>query len=303
MLISNLYNRIIFMKSYQVFHKSYNQTISLDDTDPKITINIIKLKKSKSYHSNNDNNYFQIYFLISGTVVMNDSYLMKKLDGCVLETSTNDFFPSKNSVMMVITVKDIITKPMTQFSIENIRPMHKYPLISFVPTPLYKLLAPEVLYLLVGPQPIVFNLDYEIRGPPKFVMTMAKVMPGHGAELHKHLLTTEIFVVIKGKFRVDIENNDDNDDNDHDDNGHDDNGPVYLDELDTIVISKNSYRKFTNIGDEEGILIPIVIGADDEAKDIIFPKNVKDNVTSKLGIFGGFWIKIAQLLGLQFEDV
>ena len=166
--------------------------------------------------------------------------------------------------------------------------------MKIVPNAFYNILAPDTLYLLIGPQRIFLNIDYKHRGPEKFIMTLVKVPVGGGPELHKHKYSTEMFFVVEGEFRVDL-CEDYKDPNSFE--------SVDLKPFDLIIIEKGYYRKFTNTSEngEEGIIIPLVLGTNDESKDIIFPMTTQEKILKDGRNSDRFLLFLGKLLGLNFD--
>ena len=137
------------------------------------------------------------------------------------------------------------------------------------------LLSPKKLFLLIGPQKPCIFLNYSLKGPSNIVITLVKTRYGDGPELHYHLHATEHFYVIKGKYQITYGKN-----LDRVKNG--DMDKVYINPGDLIQIQPKMIRSFTQISHDEGMLLPIVLGTNDERKDIMFPTPILTKIKQNL---------------------
>ncbi len=161
-------------------------------------------------------------------------------------------------------------------------------------------LNPNDLYLLVGPSPTKGGLDYAVRGPEKFLMTLALTSTGEGPYWHKHTIGTEIFMVLCGTFTVQVSKRDSLC---KEELSSEDFDTYTLDCNDFIRVPVGRFRRFfqTSPGDD-GVLLAFVLGVNDESRDIQLP------AWSKEDVFGSSWFsqnitgKLAQSLGLRFTD-
>ncbi|MFT4627742.1 MAG: putative RmlC-like cupin family protein [Myxococcota bacterium] len=130
--------------------------------------------------------------------------------------------------------------------------------LRWAPTEVLDLLSPRDLYPVVGP--VQYGPGrFALQGPPGLVVVLAHTPRGTGPALHVHTQSTEMFVVLGGRFRVFW--------GDHAEDG------VELGPLDHIVVPTGLPRGFTALTDDAWIL-PVVVGVADEREDILWPPAV-----------------------------
>lgn len=126
--------------------------------------------------------------------------------------------------------------------------------VRFAPR-LHDVLGPRTLFPVVGP--VSFGPGrFAIRGPDELVMALATTPKGTGPALHVHRLSTEMFVVLAGRFRISW--------------GERGEHEVELGPLDSIVVPTGVNRDFSALHDEENWLLALVVGCNDEMEDIVF---------------------------------
>jgi len=256
------------------------------DLNYRIKFEVIVLEFGEKYFCKQIKDSLQVQ-IISENIVLNS----KEIEGINFIVQSNQ---KSNTYKALINNSKIISITISGAKIDNLE--HKVFNVSeipnlrdsyamrYIPSSIYSLLGPENLYLLMGPQPLFYNIDYKFRGPEKLILALAKVSKDKGAPLHKHTLAYEMFYVVKGLFKVVI--------------GLKDPDILYIKEGDLIVINKGFYRKFTNVDSEDGVLLPMVVGTNDESEDIVFP----NRLLNKFNVFNKLILKSGQLLGLiRFE--
>jgi len=135
---------------------------------------------------------------------------------------------------------------------DAIRPLRERFPIRFAPA-IHDVLSPRTLLPLVGP--VAFGPGrFAIHGPQGLVVALVTTPPGTGPALHVHTQSTEIFVVLEGRFRVLW-----GEEGEHD---------VHLEAGDAIAIPPGFNRAFEAVGAGPHWLLPVVVGADDETEDI-----------------------------------
>jgi len=117
------------------------------------------------------------------------------------------------------------------------------------------ILSPRDLYLIAGPIRRGPSRA-EIFGPRGMTVALAHPPRFTGPALHVHTLSVEIFLNLEGRFRVTW-----GDRGEHEE---------YLEPGDILTIPPGVNRSFEAVGNRENWLMPIVMGADDESKDIVW---------------------------------
>ena len=128
---------------------------------------------------------------------------------------------------------------------------------------IHDVLSPRSLYPLVGPVrrgPGRFG----VYGPRGLVIALATTPRFTGPALHVHTLTTEMFVILEGQFRITW-----GDKGEHE---------SILDAGDAIVIPQGVNRAFEAYGEGDNWILPVVVGADDETEDIAWLPAVAQKV-------------------------
>ncbi|RKH37481.1 cupin domain-containing protein [Corallococcus llansteffanensis] len=139
-----------------------------------------------------------------------------------------------------------------------------------VPFPdfVFDLLISRDLYTLVGntAEPAPY-LKPALQGPRGFSMVISKVEPGEGPGLHTHKSTTEIFVVLDGKFSIQC-----GDKGEH---------AVVLERFDSIVVPPDLMRRYQNVSDQTAHLLAIVTGGEDNLSELDYVPGVGQQIESK----------------------
>ena len=273
-----------------------NCKISLGEIESKIVFEILEVNKNIHSIMSNTKHYVKIVFVLFGSIMLdtnNKESVISCNDMLIYTTEYIKLISMEKSRILMITIKEQQKNIYVEhYPINEIKPMIDHTLMKFVPKLFYQILSPDKLYLLVGPQPIFMNIDYKHRGPQNFILTLVKVPNGRGAELHKHIYSTEIFFVVKGIFMIEIC---------EDYNNLDSCETIELEMYDFIIIKKGIYRRFINIHEDEGIIMPIVLGTNDETKDIIFPSTTKSKILKDAGNMDKILLNIGERIGLNFD--
>jgi len=247
-----------------------------------VDIKRIKLDYYMYTHLDRTYDCYNIIYIVRGCGLINGTKL--NINDIYIQPESDIFkaFEDKTVILLIkIHQKNTYFYGKEKFNLYDIKPMNQFKLMEFVPQTVYNLLAPPNLRLIIGPKPVFKSIDYHVRGPDKFIMTIVKLKYGEGAIMHKHTISTEIFIVLKGRVKVEF-------------------GTEYqiLDRFHYINVPTGVYRRFVNIGEEDALLMPIVIGANDESKDIVFKKSIKNN----LKLYHRFLLFMSEKVGLlNFE--
>jgi mannose-6-phosphate isomerase-like protein (cupin superfamily) len=150
------------------------------------------------------------------------------------------------------------------------------------------MLGPRELFPIIGP---ASDLQmpapgYGINGPDGFQLVIARCPPGNSPALHLHKDTTEIFVVLEGRFRISW--------------GEHGQHSLELGRYDTILVPPNIIRTFTNTGDTEGIIMPIVLGGRHNLDEIVFTPAKERELEAEVG---QGWVGQFKALGARFDAV
>jgi quercetin dioxygenase-like cupin family protein len=125
------------------------------------------------------------------------------------------------------------------------------PLPDFV----YSLLISKDLFTIIGDEKASASwLKPLLKGPKEFSMVISRVDPGEGPSLHTHKETMEIFLVLDGKFLIQV-----GDKGEH---------SVTLDRFDTMVVPPGIMRRYQNASDGPAHLLAIVTGGTDNMAEI-----------------------------------
>jgi mannose-6-phosphate isomerase-like protein (cupin superfamily) len=173
--------------------------------------------------------------------------------------------PSWRKRWTTILKKDV-QKPIVQrfFDLDVLR--ERRPL-RWLPAPLYALLSPRDLYPLLGP--VAFGPGrFAVQGPDKLVVVMATTPPATGPALHVHQLSTEMFLVLEGRYRITW-----GDSGEH---------ATELGPMDAIVIPTGVSRAFEALGPGPDWILPMVVGCNDETKDIVWLEDIEQRVQALL---------------------
>lgn len=263
------------VQKYSLYQKPH--IIRFDKEEPKIDIMISYHSKDQDIRLNIKFNEYKFHHLFFDKFEDTEIYLQTQDDIKInLE---------KDCMIVTVVVYEPSDKENQHFKITDLTPAHRFRLIRMLPKNFYDILAPENLYLVAGPKPVFANIDFHIRVPHKLVLSLVKVPMAGGPEVHKHLIGTEIFVVIKGKFQVEV-----------------DDEKIIAHIGDIIAIRTGVTRQFTNLSVDDSVILPIVLGVDDETEDIIFPAHIEDKMKHDASLYGKGLLWFAKRFGgLKFE--
>lgn len=149
---------------------------------------------------------------------------------------------------------------------KDLRPLRSRPPFSLVPSEIGDFLSPRDLYLALGPTsrgPVGFR----VAGPDELVAVFVQTPQGTGPALHVHTKSTEMFCVLEGRFEISW--------GDHGEH------TATLGRLDTIVIPRGLNRAFKALDPGENWILPIVVGTNDEAEDILWLEHVFEAVRAR----------------------
>ncbi len=149
----------------------------------------------------------------------------------------------------------------------DLTPLRSRPPVSWVPTEIGDFLSPRDLYLALGPV-ASGPLRFRVVGPEKLVAVFVQTPRGTGPALHVHTLTTEMFCVLEGRFRITW-----GDHGEHE---------AILAPFDSIVIPKGHNRAFEALDEGENWILPMVVGTNDEREDILWLDHVFEQVRRRL---------------------
>jgi uncharacterized RmlC-like cupin family protein len=121
-----------------------------------------------------------------------------------------------------------------------------------VPRAAYEMMTAQTLYLLMAPasQGGPMAQKPAIVGAKGLSLIVAKCPPGDRPLLHAHFKTNETFMCLTGRFRIRW--------GDHGEN------ELYLEPFDTIAVPPAICRDFTNVSDQDALLLAIIQGEDDD---------------------------------------
>ncbi len=152
--------------------------------------------------------------------------------------------------------------------ISSMAPLRARAAQRLLPAEFHALISPRDLYTAVGP--IARGPGrFEVVGPSRLVVVVASTPPQTGPALHIHRETIEMFVVLAGRFRVTW--------GDAGERG------ATLERFDAIVVPPGVSRAFTAIGAEPGWIMPVVVGADDETRDLAWLPEVHQRLREAAG--------------------
>ena len=117
-----------------------------------------------------------------------------------------------------------------------------------------------------------------IPGPENFAVVIAECEPGNGPGLHSHAHTTETFMCLQSRFLIEW-----GDDGEH---------SIELERFDTISVPPGVMRRFSNIGDERGLLHVTLQGP---LRDVEFAPSLGEELREKFG-----QPVVEELLGLGY---
>ncbi|MCA9536119.1 MAG: hypothetical protein KC593_20680 [Myxococcales bacterium] len=148
----------------------------------------------------------------------------------------------------------------------DLRPLRSRPPFSWIPDEIGDFLSPRDLYLALGPA-ASGPLAFAVAGPDELVTVFVQTPRGTGPALHVHTKSTEMFCVLEGRFRITW-----GDHGEHE---------AELGRLDTIVVPRGYNRAFTALDEGENWILPIVVGTNDEAEDILWLDHVFEPVRAQ----------------------
>lgn len=144
--------------------------------------------------------------------------------------------------------------------VSRLRPLRTRWPLRLLPAAFHAVVSPRDLYPAVGPIPFGPG-RFAVRGPSRLVVVVACTPAGTGPALHIHRQTTEMFMILEGRFRVSW--------------GDAGEREQTLGPLDAIVLPRGVSRAFTAVGPEPGWILPMVVGANDETRDIAWLPDVQ----------------------------
>lgn len=222
-----------------------------------------------------DSNFIVV---VKGTMHLNNSVLRAN-DFASLKNSNNIEIYTDCTFLHILVDSQRNDNTFSSYHLNEHKQLFKKGIFKIVPTHVLKQFGSGELYPLVGPMPISLGANYMHKGPDNFILILTKNKVGDGPLMHKHTLSTEIFIPLQGKYKVTVDDN------------------IYeLEPYDMIMIEKGRYRDFRALEDDS-VLLPIVLGTNDESKDIIFPKSVEES-------FPGMrknYLRLGKIFGLKIE--
>jgi uncharacterized RmlC-like cupin family protein len=141
--------------------------------------------------------------------------------------------------------------------------------------------------------PVMAPADYQgrsagapVKGPRGLIVTIAECEPGNGPGLHRHLNTVENFMCLSGRFEIAW-----GDDGEH---------TLVLDPLDMISVPRGENRKFTNVSNETGRLLVMIVPETAEQVDpVYFAPSLAKEIESE---YGKTALEGLQKIGFKFEE-
>jgi uncharacterized RmlC-like cupin family protein len=160
---------------------------------------------------------------------------------------------------------------------------------SGIPREAYELMAAKTLYLLMAPptQGGPMAQKPAIAGEKGLSVIIARCPPGDKPLLHAHFKTHETFMCLTGEFRIRW--------------GDAGESETRLKPLDMIAVPPGVCRDFTNVTDQEALLLVLITGqSDEDFSDIaIAPEDSK----MMLDKFGMDVIRKYQAVGTEFLGI
>ena len=154
--------------------------------------------------------------------------------------------------MKTITVSpDEMARRIARF--DNLKPQSAmYQEATGIPREAYELLAAKTLYLLMAPESQGGPMAQKpaITGEKGLSVIIARCPPGDKPVLHAHFKTHETFLCLTGRFRIRW-----GDRGEHE---------TYIKPFDMIAVPPGVCRDFTNVGEEEALLLVLITGQGDE---------------------------------------
>lgn len=141
--------------------------------------------------------------------------------------------------------------------------------------------------------PVMVPADYQgrsagapVKGPRGLFVTIAECEPGNGPGLHRHLNTVENFMCLSGRFEIAW-----GDDGEH---------KLVLDPLDMISVPRGENRKFTNVSNELGRLLVMIVPETAEQVDpVYFAPSLAKEIESE---YGKKALEGLQSIGFKFDE-
>ena len=93
--------------------------------------------------------------------------------------------------------------------------------------------------------------------------------PGQGPCLHSHDLTYETFMVLEGTFEFHL--------------GDEAQEKVVLNKWDVFSCPPGMYRGFTNVSDEDSVLLTFVTGEVNARDDVVVPAKITNEIRDEFG--------------------
>ncbi|MCB9659018.1 MAG: cupin domain-containing protein [Sandaracinaceae bacterium] len=169
----------------------------------------------------------------------------------------------------------------------DLRPLRSRPPFAWVPDAIGDFLSPRDLYLALGPT-AHGPLRFGVAGPDELVTVFVQTPRGTGPALHVHTKSTEMFCVLTGRFRITW-----GDDGEHE---------AVLGPLDTIVVPRGLNRAFTAMDEGENWILPIVVGTNDEAEDILWLEHVFEPVRARFPLLSAIASRTKLQVGHRARD-
>ena len=141
--------------------------------------------------------------------------------------------------------------------------------------------------------PVMAPADYQgrsagapVKGPRGLIVSIAECEAGNGPGLHRHLNTVENFMCLSGRFEIAW-----GDEGEH---------TLVLEPLDMISVPRGENRKFTNVSNELGRLLVMIVPETAEQVDPISyaPSLAKEIETE----YGRKALEGLQTIGFKFEE-
>jgi uncharacterized RmlC-like cupin family protein len=141
--------------------------------------------------------------------------------------------------------------------------------------------------------PVMAPADYQgrsagapVKGPRGLIVTIAECEPGNGPGLHRHLNTVENFMCLQGRFEIAW-----GDEGEH---------KLVLDPFDMISVPRGENRSFTNVSNELGRLLVMIVPETAEQVDPVYfaPSLAKEIETE----YGKQALEGLQSIGFKFEE-
>lgn len=258
------------------------------DTPIQASIVRYKFSKDDTQYFLTDKNTYRLIFVVYGKGYLNDEpfteidqYDLIVQNNTELELS----FEERTEIITICVEREYFREGIDVYKYNNMKCMRNNFPLSLIPDSWYRLLSPSDIYLLAGPEKVFYNNDYADRSPDNFIMVMAEVpAESLGAPLHAHINSIEIFTIIEGSFKITINNR-----------------IYYADKGDLIIIQPNVYRKFENISDTNAMILPLVLGTNNESEDIVMAEEVKNHIIQEKGILGKILVWMTKQCGVQYE--